>query len=209
MDRGTAKTTYEGFAGLCAGLVGLSGFLYAVAFIVLILAGAAPQLGGLLSPLFLMLGGLLTLPVLVALYHRLRDTDAAFALLGLLLGVVGAAGAAIHGGYDLANAIHPAASVPGDLPSQVDPRGLLTFLVSGLGLLVIAWLMARGRVFPKLLAYLGLLSALLLVILYLGRLLVLDPKNPAILAPALLNGFLINPIWYGWVGVTLWRGKQT
>lgn len=208
MARGTANTSYEGFAGLCAGLVGLLGFLYAVSFIVLLLAGVAPQSGRLLSSHFLMMGGLLTSPVLVALYHRLRDTDAAFALLGLLLGVLGAAGVAIHGGYDLANAIHTPAAVPSDLPSQVDPRGLLAFLVSGLGLLVIAWLMARGRGFPRGLAYLGYLSALLLVILYLGRLLVLDPKNPEILVPSLLNGFLINPLWYGWVGVTLWRGKQ-
>jgi hypothetical protein len=50
---------------------------------------------------------------------------------------VAALGAAIHGGYDLANLINlpaSAAALP-DLPSQVDPRGLLTFGVMGLGLL--------------------------------------------------------------------------
>ncbi|MDP9243568.1 MAG: hypothetical protein M3O77_00615 [Chloroflexota bacterium] len=52
----------------------------------------------------------------------------------LALGLAGALGAALHGGYDLANAINPPASDPiANLPSPIDPRGLLTFGVSGLG----------------------------------------------------------------------------
>jgi hypothetical protein len=57
------------------------------------------------------------------------------------------------------------------------------------------------RRFPIVVTYLTYVSAILLVILYLGRLIVLDPTSPVILLPALLNGFLINPpstSWWVW-----------
>jgi hypothetical protein len=152
-----------------------------------------------------MLGGLLSVAALVAVYERLRETDAAFALLALLLGVAGALGAAVHGGYDLANAFNPPPSLP-DLPNPVDPRGLLTFGAAGIALFVVAWLIVRGGRFPRGLAYLAYLSAVLLVALYLGRLIVLDPASPVIVLPAQLNGFLVNPALYIWLGLALLRG---
>ena len=199
-----ATSRYEIFAGFCAVLIGIGGFLYAVAFIILVVAEKAPELGVLLSSLLLILVGLFTAPVLVAVYNRLRLTDATIALLALLLGVAGALGSAAHGGYDLANAINPPASVPTDLPSQIDPRGLFSFAVSGIALLIVSCLIWKGGQLPRGLAYLGLVSAALLVILYLGRLIVLDPTNLVVLVPALLNGFLINPAWYIWLGVVFW-----
>ena len=42
-----------------------------------------------------------------------------------------------------------------------------------------------------------------------ARLIVLDPTSPVILASALLNGFLANPIFYLWLGLTLMRGRST
>ncbi len=202
-DTGAATTRsapFERFAGVCAILAGVSGFLYAVAFVILQSA--------LFSGLFLMLTGLFTTAALVAVYERLRETDPSFALLALLLGVAGALGSAVHGGYDLANVINPPASMP-DLPNPVDPRGLLTFGVAGIALFVIAWLIIRGRRFPRGLGYLGYVSAVLLLVLYLGRLIVFDPTSPVILGPALLNGFLVNPIFYLWLGLTLLRGRST
>lgn len=195
-----SSASFERFAGICAILAGASGFLYAVAFVVLQSA--------LLSGLFLMLGGLLTSIALLAVYERLRETDASFALLALMLGLAGALGSAVHGGYDLANAINPPPNLP-DLPNPVDPRGLLTFGVAGIALLVVAWLIGRGGQLPKGLGYLGYASALLLVALYLGRLIILDPTSPLILGPALLSGFLINPIFYLWLGLALLRGRST
>lgn len=152
-----------------------------------------------------MLGGLLSTAVLTAVYERLRETDAAFAFLALLLGVAGALGSAVHGGYDLANAVNPPASIPTDLPNPVDSRGLLIFGVAAISLLVVAWLIVRGGRFPRKLGYLAYLSAALLLALYLGRLVILDPTSPAILVPALLNGFLVNPVLYIWLGVSLMR----
>ena len=199
-------TSFEKFAGLCAILTGLVGFLYSVAFI--IISRNAPALGGLLSWLLLMLGGLLSAVALVALYNRLRETDAAFALLALLLGIVGALGSTIHAGYELANIIHPPTSPELNLPSEVDPRGLVTFGFAGIALFVVAWLIGRGAQFPKGLGYLGYLLAILLVVIYLGRLIVLNATSPVIVVPALLAGFLVNPIWYIWLGLVLRRGQR-
>ncbi|MGH3085744.1 MAG: hypothetical protein ACRDSJ_00320 [Rubrobacteraceae bacterium] len=168
-------SAFERFAGGCAILAGASGFSYAVSFVIL--------QNTLLSGLFLMLGGLLGTAVLAAVYERLKETDASFALLALVFGVAGAFGAAAHGGYDLANAVNPPVSIP-DLPNPVDPRGLLTFGAS-IALFLVGWLIVRGGRFPKGLGYLAFLSA--------------------ILVPALLNGFLVNPVLYTWLGVSFFR----
>jgi hypothetical protein len=192
------NTSFEKFAGWTAVFAGISGFLYSVAFIVL--------QSNLLSALFLMLGGLFATATLTALYQRLRATESGFALLGLLLTLSAALGSAIHGGYDLSNALHPPASPPTDLPNPIDPRGLLTFGVAGLGLFLLAWLMTQERRFPRGLAYLGIFSAILMIILYLGRLIILQATSIAIVIPALLEGFIVNPIWYIWLGLAFFRG---
>jgi len=193
------NTSFERFAGWGAILAGLSGFLYSISFIVL--------QNELLSALFLMLGGLFSTSALTAIYQRLRGTENGFALLGFLFGLSAALGSAIHGGYNLANAIHsPASSIAG-LPSAIDPHGLLTFGVAGLGLFILSWLMTQGMRFPRGLAYLGYLSSILMIILYLGRLIILQATNLAIVIPALLEGFIVNPLWYVWLGLTLIRNQ--
>jgi hypothetical protein len=194
-----ASTSFERLAGACGILAGVGGFLYAVSFVVL--------QNPLLNSILLMLNSLLATTTLVAIYNRLREADAGFALWGLLLGTVGALGAAVHGGYDLANVINPPTAASTDLPNQIDPRGLLTFGVTGLGLLALAWLMGRTAHFPKGLGYLGYALSALLVIIYLARMIVLDPTNPILLVPVLAAGFLVNPAWYIWTGVTLRRGR--
>ena len=194
------KTSFEKFVGWAAVLAGVSGFLYSIAFIVL--------QSNLLSALFLLLGGLFSASVLTGLYQRLRETESGFAMLGLLLTLSAALGSAIHGGYDLANALHPPAVLNTDLPNPVDPRGLLTFGIAGMGLFLYAWLMTQEMRFPKGLAYLGILSAILMIILYLGRLIVLQATSPVIVIPALLEGFIVNPVWYLWLGFSLIRNQS-
>ncbi len=198
MDSGFGR-----FAGACAVIAGVSGFLYAVAFI--IVARTTPSTGALLSALFLLLGALLSTAALVGLYRSVRDAAADFALWALVLAVAGAAGSAAHGGYDLANVINAPATNFADLPNPVDPRGLFTFGVSGIALLVFSRLIARSERLPAGLGYLGYLSGILLVVLYLARLIVLDPASPLIAGPALLEGFVVNPVWYAWLGASLWR----
>ncbi len=197
-----ATGTFEQGAGICAILAGVVGFLYSLSFILI--------RNDILTALCLMAGGLLTMVVMVGLYERLRETDGASALLALVLGIVGALGAMAHGGYDLANAINPPASNPvaaANLPFALDPRGLLTFGLAGLALCCFAGLMSRSRAFPGGLPILGYILAALLVITYLGRLIILDPTNPLIVAVVLPTGFLLNPAWYVWLGLTL-RGRS-
>jgi hypothetical protein len=109
------SSSFERFAGLSAILAGIAGLLYSIAFVLL--------KNDVLIALFLMSGGIFSTVVLVAVYNRLKEIDATFALWVLLLGIAGAFGAIIHGGYDLANAINPTAAnvALANLPSAIDP----------------------------------------------------------------------------------------
>lgn len=189
---------FKVYSSLAAYGAGFSGFLYALSFVVL--------QDQLLSAIFLMLGGLFALAVFVALYNQLKEVDSQFAQFIVLLGFIGSAGALLHGGYDLANVINPPSSVNLDLPSQVDPRGLLAFGITGVAILKVSWLMGKNKIFPGSLNYLGVLSGLLLIVIYLARLTVLSPASPILRYPVLLEGFIVNPIWYIWLGSVL--GKK-
>lgn len=194
----------ERFSGLCAILAGISSLLYSISFVFL--------KNDLLIALFLMLGGLLATVALTALYNRVRAVETTLAHLAWVLGIAGALGAAIHGAYDLANVINPPAQnfalAIASLPSSIDPRGLLTFGVTGLGFLGFAWLMGRSNSFSPSMSYLTYLLAILLVVLYLGRLIILDAKNPLIAVVGSLSGFIVNPLWYLWLGATLSQGRK-
>src|SRR5438094_2715947 len=191
---------YRRFSGFCALAAAVSGLLYSVSFI--IIARTAPATGSLLAGLFLLAGGLLATVVMVTLYHLTREVDHGFAAWALAIGVIGALGSAAHGGFDLANGIHPP-SATNVFPSEVDPRGLMTFGLTGIAILVFARLAGQNPAFPPRLAMWGLLAAVLLEVLYLGRLVILDATNPVVVAAALLGGFIVNPVWYGWLGVHL------
>jgi len=201
-------TAFERFAGLCAILAGIAGFLYSVFFIVQARsASTVPIAVTLLVALFLTLSGLLAAGALVGLYQRVQPTEPGFALLALGLGLAGALGAAVHGGYDLSNAINPPldnAAAAANLPSQIDPRGMLTVGVAGLARCFFAWLIGQCGL-SRGLSLLGYVTAALLVVIYLARLIVLQPTNPVLLVPVLLVGFILNPVWYLWLGRTLWQ----
>ena len=150
----------------------------------------------------LALGGGLTLVVYTGLYDRLALVEPGFARLALVFGLLGGAGALVHGGYDLANALHPPAAPNLDLPSAIDPRGLLTFGAGGVALLIVAALLGRAG-FPRGLGLLGACAAALMLVLYAGRLVILDARHPLIVVAALLSGFLVSPAWYLWLGLAL------
>lgn len=183
-----------GLAALAAAAVGL---LYSISFV--IVSRLSPSAGRLLSALFLLLGGLLTVVVLTGVYDRRREARPALALLVVVVGWAGGLGAAVHGGYDLANVLHPPASSPSDVPNAIDPRGLLTFGVTGLALLLLGGLVGEG------VGRFALLAGALLIVVYLARLIVLTPSNPLVLVPAALAGFLVNPVFYVWLGLWLLR----
>lgn len=199
-------SSFTRFAALCAFAAGLVGLGYSISFSLYL---HSPSRGtAYADSLLLLAGGLLSTAVFTAVYERLRRTDAALALWGFVLALVGAFGAAIHGAYDLANLANPPASLASDIPSSVDPRGLGTFALTGLALAVTGVLILRGRLLPRGLGYLAFLSAALLVFVYIGRLVILNPKSPGLLAAAVAAGYLVNPVWYVWLGLTFKRQQH-
>jgi len=203
-----AARAYERMAGTASIAAGIGGVVYSVAFLGGVVAGWAPEVGIVVASLALMVGGILSVAVLVAIYRRLLESAAAVALLGLVLVAVGATGSLVHGGYDLANAINPPLTdvlAEAELPFPIDPRGLLTFGVTGLGLAVLMLQSRRSRALPANIAGLGVLVGALLVVVYLGRLIVLTPTNPIVAVPAALTGLILSPAFYIWLGLELRR----
>ncbi|HST04963.1 MAG TPA: hypothetical protein VLQ48_09525 [Chloroflexia bacterium] len=198
--QGTGSMSFDRFAGMSAIAAGVFGLLYSVAFVII--------KNQLLYSICLLIGALATTVVIVALYRRVQSVEPGIAQLGLLVGVIAALGSAVHAGFDLGNAINPPPNSATDLPSQVDPRGLLTFGIAGLALLGLAWLMSRSTGFPKALPYVGYLLGALLIVIYLGRLIILDPNNLALLLPAAVAGLVVNPVWYIWLGLSLMKSER-
>jgi hypothetical protein len=157
MDRDDA--VFWSCAGAATALAAVAGFVYSVAFVLMRNAG--------LAALMLAAGGLLSVVALVGVFRVVRDASPGLAMVGLIFGAIGALGAAVHGAYDLANVLHaPGATT--DLPNAVDPRGFLTFGVSGLGVAVLSGLALRAANAPRTWAWLGLLLGALLIVIHLA-----------------------------------------
>ena len=199
MDGRGADLAFDRLAGWLSLLAGVAGLGYAVAFVVLKDAG--------LSGLFLLLAPLLATTGLVAVYERVRTASSGLALLGLVLGAVGSIGASVHGAYDLANVLHPpAGGVPEGLPNAIDPRGYLTFGLTGVALVLLAWLADRAGGMPGWVQPVGMVLGVVLVITWLARLIVLDATSLLVLGPALVAGIL-SPLFFLGLGAWLlgWR----
>ena len=192
-------TSYKRFSGVCGILAGFAGLLYLVLFFVYRNPAA------LLPTLALLAVGLLASPLLVGLYLHLRSSDEGYALLGLLFGIGGAGGAAVHAAFDLSNNLHPPAT-PFAYASPVDPRGFLTFVVAGMAILLFSTLITGSDLLPRGLGYLGWVSGFLLIALYLAYLIILNATNPVVLFLIFASGVL-QPLWYLWAGWRFWQGK--
>jgi hypothetical protein len=160
----------------------------------------------MLSALFLLLAPLLSTFVLVALYGRLRKVEPGLALWVFVIGLAGAIGASVHGAFDLAIGFHPPAT-SSDLPSAIDPRGLMTFGASGLALLGASFLLRRAPDFPGWTSPAALVLGAVLVATYLARLIVFDATSPIVLGLALAAGVL-SPLVYLGLGAWFLRGRS-
>jgi hypothetical protein len=182
------RPRFERFAGLCALLVGAGAVAYAVIFITIVEGNTKTE------PWFVLLlgGALLTIPVMVALYGRLRAFDDGLALTALVLGLLGALGGILHGGYELASIETP--PTEGYYPGvEAVSKGVLRYLTAGLALLVIGWLVARSGLLPRLLGWLAVFGGVLLVVIYFGRLFdFITPGDYTSLIPPILQS--VTPI---------------
>jgi hypothetical protein len=142
--------------------------------------------------------------VLVVVYQQVREVDPATSLWALVLAVAGAYGSLAHAGYAFAAAKDRTA----DVVSQVDPRGLATFGLTGLALLLFALVFRRTAALPSGLGTVGLVFGVLLVLTYLGRLVVVDPNNLVLLGIAAITGLVVHPWWWAWLGLSLRRASD-
>jgi hypothetical protein len=193
------STSFRRLCGYCALLTGIFSFLFSITFVSI--ARTNSTIGAPLSGAFLLLGGFLSTPVFVALYQQLRQSDSSFALWALLLSIFGAFGYILLGGYDLA--VTRAANGVTIAPNPADPLSLLSFGISGAGILVFSWIIIRGRQFRAALGYLGYILGVLLILFYAGRLINDSLSNPLVLIPGVLSGILVDPAWYIWLGLFL------
>jgi hypothetical protein len=68
---------------------------------------------------------------------------------------------------------------------------------------------ARGwRQFPRGLGYLAALGGVLLVIVYLGRLIVVDPETFFLKVSAVIGSLLVSPAFCLWTGIELIRNSR-
>lgn len=196
---------FERLAGVCALFVGLGALVYAILFITIVEGNDETE------PWFaiLLLGAIATVPVLVALYFRLREFDQAAALTALILGLFGALGGIVHGGYELAAIVTPPNE--GYYPGvESVAKGVLRYLVAGLALLLIAWLVWASALLPRGIAFLAGVGGVLLVFIYIGRLFdFITPGDYVSLLPPIVYGFLVHPLLYGWIGLTFLRADRT
>jgi hypothetical protein len=194
---------FERFGGACAVLAGVTGFGYSAAFVVYLEDGSRGA--AYVDAVLLLAGGLLSAVAFLAVYGRVRRIDEGFALLGLAAALAASYGAMTHGAFDLANLLKPPKVLASDLPSSTDPRGLGTFALAAVAMIIVGALGLRGRALPVRLAYLAFVGAGLLLIVYIGRLVILDPHSPVLHTAAVIDGFIVNPAWFIWVGRTLLR----
>jgi hypothetical protein len=198
------RTLFETVAGIAAMVTGICVFCYAISLVILAVS-LHVGIGALrLASIFLIFGSLASTLVWVAIYARLRETDAAFALWALIVGIVGHFGSVAYGGYDLAASVtNGQQPTIGRIIDQASPQGLFTFGVVGLSLFVIAWMIERGGTFPRPLGYVGYVFALLSIYIYPARVILQQLNNPALAGPIILIGFIVGPLFYIWLGVTL------
>jgi hypothetical protein len=196
---------FERLAGAAAIAVAMGAFVYALLFVYIV--EDAPSWISELWTFILLAGGLATVPVLIAVYFRLRETSVGLALTALVFGLAGSLFGVLHGAYYLGVKVTPPGRYDADVVAGPDDKGVFRYAVAGIALILVSWLIQEGGAFPRGLAYLGYLSGAVLVFIYVGRLYdFITPDDYVSLIPPLVYGLVLHPLWYFWIGRELLRG---
>jgi hypothetical protein len=197
------NSNFERFGSLAAMMTGILSIVYAVLFL---FVSRANEYVGILGS-WIVLGGtaFFAIAAYVALYQRLKERESGFALFALLLSGMAAFAMLQHGAFE-AIEIYRAGAVSTALgaPSQVDPAGLATFGVVGVGAFLWGWLIVRTGSLPRTLGYVGILNAVLLVVLFFATIV---GSQIIILISGGLTLVIVGPVWWIWVGRALANQK--
>ena len=177
----------------------MGGLLYGLLFIWIV--QGAPDWVPEVWHALLVTGGLLTIPVTVALFQVVRATDEGWALTALLLSVAGALGGVAHGAWNLAAIIN--IDQVGRDNASPDPGGILRYASAGLALALIGWLVVAARPgrLPVRFGWLAVGSGVVLLYIYVGRLYdFVRPANKISLWAPVLYGLVLFPAMYLWLG---------
>jgi hypothetical protein len=199
------SSSFERFGSVAAIMTGILSITYAVFF--LFVTRLNEFVGTLGS--WIVLGGtaFFAIAAYVALYQRFKEREAGFALFALLISGMAAFAMLQHGGYEAIQIIRQGAvSTAIAASSQVDPAGLATFGVIGVGSLLWGWMIVRTGVLPRNLGYLGILNAVLLIVLFLATVV---NSQTLILISGGLTSVIVGPIWWIWIGRALGNQKST
>lgn len=197
--------SFNRLTGVFAILLGIGSIVYAVLF--LIVGKEQGDFGKTGSWIVLAINGLFASAAYVALYLRTRRAAEGFALWGLLLGLAQSAGTMANGVFQatLGTAVQNGDPFARGALSQVDPKGLATFMIFGVCSLIFGWIITQSEVMPKRLGYVGIFNAILLTLLFIGN---VFNSVPLILGPGGLTALVVTPVWWIWVGRELMKANE-
>jgi hypothetical protein len=178
-------------AAVSAAVAVVTSLLYSVTFAVVVRRGS--HWAEWTSSTALLAGALAAIVVVLAARERFAGGEPQFAQLAVVLGLAGALGSAVHAAYDLAALAKPAESDALGL-SPTDPRGFATFALTGLALGLFGVLGHAAGALSSRTRWIALMTAASLVVVFVGRLALLDPNRLVIKVLALACGVVLNPL---------------
>jgi hypothetical protein len=97
--------------------------------------------------------------------------------------------------------IKASAVVAWNMPSPVNPYDFSEFFLAGLWLLVTGWLIVRSGYFAPVSGYIALIGGIGLIVLFIGT---VTGTEPLILATGAPGALIVAPVFWLWIGYTLW-----
>jgi uncharacterized protein DUF4386 len=217
-------STLSKLGGNCSILLGISYLLIGVTYLLLpadqkqtsatdkfLLSFAQNPITQMIQFWEFALSGLIGIAVVLAVSESVRSANEGWVRWTSNLAVLGFAVVAINNFRNIAfQPGRAAAYMEGDAatrtvielsgPFGLDPQNWLGFGVVGLWVLVVSLLALRAGTWPKLLAYIGIATAVAYWLIVVGSIFNLEALFTI---AAALGGIILAPIWYIWTGLRL------